>query len=139
MGLAVIVLVGALATGSNHVKSIGEGFQLASVPEPTTPAPSPDVAAAETLPAPDPEPEPDEPSPFKAAPPSDVTEVDPVVEPEPAPVEPTSEPPVEAEVALEATSPVRIATGQELGGRIVSVKSENVSLEWSPESPPESD
>ena len=31
-------------------------------------------------------------------------------------------------------SPVRLATGQELGGRIVSVKSENVSLEWSSDS-----
>ena len=35
---------------------------------------------------------------------------------------------VEAEASIE---PLRLATGQELGGRIVSVKSANISLEWS--------
>ena len=35
---------------------------------------------------------------------------------------------VEAEASVE---PLRLATGQELGGRIVSVKSANISLEWS--------
>ena len=36
MGLAVLVLVGALATGTSHLRSVGEGLQLASVPAPET-------------------------------------------------------------------------------------------------------
>jgi hypothetical protein len=50
--------------------------------------------------------------------------------PAPETAEPTRS--ASAEVAAEPVdSPRRLATGQELGGRIVSVKSENVSLEWS--------
>jgi hypothetical protein len=137
MALAVIVLVGALATGSSHVKSIGEGYQLASVPKTLpaaleTPVPAP-------VPAADPEPvavtdaQPEEPSPFKEKVPEPMTEV--AVE-EPAEVEPAAPMPTETmePASTEADSPARLATGQELGGRIVSVKSENVSLEWSSDS-----
>ena len=52
--------------------------------------------------------------------PSEVT----LVEAQPADVEPV-EPQPENEPL------VRLATGQELGGRILSVQSENVSLQWS--------
>jgi len=44
MGLAVIVLVGALATGGSWVRSVGEGYQLASLPA--------EAPAAEAAPAP---------------------------------------------------------------------------------------
>jgi len=130
MGLAVLVLVGALATGNSHLKSVGEGMQLASAspPEMTPPAPEPPAAEG--------------PSPF--APPAAA-----IPAPAPAPVdqaEPETREPTDASAATpagegtataaatpesEPESPVRLATGQELGGRIVSVKSENVSLEWS--------
>jgi hypothetical protein len=56
---------------------------------------------------------------------AEVTEVE-----EPAIVEPAEEAPAPQAVI----APVRLATGEELGGRIVSIKSENVSLEWSSES-----
>ncbi len=147
MGLAVLVLVGALATGGSYVRSLGEGYQLASLPAESGEAPppaasespfvdsshpsapesgavsgEPDVAASAPAPAEVPVPET-----------SAVTAPEPAVEIEmetPAPEAPAAEPvPAQPQV-----SPVRIATGQELGGRIVSVKSENVSLEWSSDS-----
>jgi len=131
MGLAVLVLVGALATGNSHLKSVGEGMQLASAAPPEMAPPAPEPPAAEG------------PSPFA---------VPAAVSPAPAPVDQaeteTSEPadasaatpaaegtpPAVATSESEPESPVRLATGQELGGRIVSVKSENVSLEWSSDS-----
>jgi hypothetical protein len=145
MGLAVVVLVGALVTGGSYLRSVGEGYQLASLPadaptedSPFVDEPAPAPAAAATAPE----------VPMAAMP---------AVAPETAPAaaetlgEPSAEvaseaaeppaPPVTADApaarpaepaAVEsAESPVRLATGAELGGRIVSVKSENVSLEWS--------
>ncbi|TNF85010.1 MAG: hypothetical protein EP301_10260 [Gammaproteobacteria bacterium] len=145
MGLAVLVLVGALATGSNYLKSVTEGYQLASLPA-EAPAAETSFAEAdapgEAEAAPDPEPAITVDMP--AAAPEAVT----ADAPEPEVSAPDAAPPapVEAPIAAEATvpseettaseseaSPVRIATGAELGGRIVSVKSENVSLEWSSE------
>ena len=129
MGLAVLVLVGTLATGSSHVKSIGEGYQLASAPRvapepPAAPAPEPLLEPADSVTegvaA-------SEPSPFRdpiVEVPAETTAEAPVASPGEAPVADTPELP-------EVESPPRLATGQELGGRIVSVKSENVSLEWS--------
>ena len=149
MGLAVVVLVGALATGGSYLKSVGEGYQLASLPteapaeaSPFAAEPGPEDAeapAALEAPAAD---SPAAESPAVAPEAASVPET--VVEPPAEVVTETAEPPaapVPAEVPAAgpaeapatdmAESPVRLATGAELGGRIVSVKSENVSLEWS--------
>lgn len=94
-----------------------------------------------SVPAVDPEPvaadlemEPEEPSPFREPEPEPME----VAAEEPAAVEPTTPVPTaettDTATSTDVDSPSRIATGQELGGRIVSVKSENVSLEWSSDS-----
>jgi len=142
MALAVVILVGALATGSSYVRSIGEGYQLASNADREIPA-TPVVPVVPEVPAVAPEPvaavEP-APTPIREPAPDVVSE--PVVEPAPvvtavvaavgvAGAAPEIE---EIEEITEAESSARLATGQELGGRIVSVKSENVSLEWSSDS-----
>lgn len=139
MGLAVAVLAGALATGSSHLKSLGEGYRLASTPAPMPPpedaipidaAPTP---AAQELAEPAPFTAP--PAPHAAAtleptpPPEDETSADDGIVPDA-----TTGGPAPIEVVAEVVAPVRIATGQELGGRIVSIKSENVTLEWSNDS-----
>ena len=135
MGLACAVLVAALITGASQVNRISEGYQLASVEPvvPQLPEPAAEPMAAE---APLPVGQGADPSPFvdEAAPidesaaegraeqavPSEAT----LVEAPPADLEPV-EPQPESEPL------VRLVTGQELGGRIVSVQSENVSLQWS--------
>lgn len=153
MGLAVVVLVGALVTGGSYLRSVGEGYQMASLPAQAPAADSPfaeepapamaDVAIAPAAPAAESPPVAAE----AAAMLAEETAIEPMVE---VPAEqpfaaknpitaPASE--LDADVplmgptelaALEADdSPARLATGAELGGRIVSVKSENVSLEWS--------
>lgn len=144
MGLAVLILGGALATGASH-----EGYQLATLPEPAATATAPeavpassvsqtapvgvDPAAAASVPAPA------EPSPYRTAPTDGaVTASEPVAQDVDASTaeEPVAETVDDAPVGVvaEVSSPERIATGQELGGRIVSIKSENVSLEWSNDS-----
>ncbi len=148
MGLAVVVLVGALATGGSYLRSVGEGYQLASLPADAPAADSPFAdersdAPAEAPAAPEAPAElaeaPSEPMPA-AAPEADVAAtVDaPAAAAEvevPAPAAEPMEATVPEATDLQATeSPVRLATGAELGGRIVSVKSENVSLEWSSDS-----
>ena len=140
MGLAVLVLVGALATGSSHLRSVGEGMQLASAPPvDTTPPPvpvAPDTApfAVPDAPAPaSPDPVPEaapEPPPEASADAADAMDA---VE-EPATAEQATPPELAQPSEAPAETVPRLATGQELGGRIVSVKSENVSLEWSSES-----
>lgn len=147
MGLAVLVLVGALATGGSYLKSVGEGYQLASLPTEQVADDSPFVAADATEDAAEPAtaalPEPvaaDTPAtaPVAAQPPP---------APESVPEVPAADSPVIADTAdddaaaeqVDASSSDesrvrRLATGAELGGRIVSVKSENVSLEWSADS-----
>lgn len=146
MALSVLVLAGALITGASHMKSIGEGYQLASANadagvEDDFPAERAVTAASEgdigstaggeetdspfRDPAPAPETVPGDASKTAEDEPPAVAEL--LVEAAPAQV---TEPALAAEVA----TPVRLATGQELGGRIVSVKSENVSLEWSTDS-----
>lgn len=159
MGLAVVVLIGALATGTSHVQSITEGYQLASIPArdsaPTEPetteqivdSPFVETPVAEALDVETPDagvpvaevPVADERAPAsggvaEAPLTTDVAAAEPVTT-----LIATDETAVITGVASEvAASPVRrLASGQELGGRIVSVKSENVSLEWSP--PPKSD
>ena len=145
MGLAVLVLVGALATGGSYLRSVGEGYQLASLPAEAPAAESPFAepdAPGEAEAAPDVEPAiaADVPAAAPEAATADALEPE-VSAPDAAPPAPVDAPvaaeaavPDEETTASDAeTSPVRIATGAELGGRIVSVKSENVSLEWSSE------
>jgi uncharacterized membrane protein len=129
----VIVLVGALATGGSWVRSVGEGYQLASLP-----AEAPAAEAAPALKAKSPLVEPVEvaeiplPAPVESATESPAAPVDvDLAESAPEPAEDVPAPAAEPDAVA---SPVRLATGQELGGRIVSVKSENVSLEWSSDS-----
>jgi hypothetical protein len=148
MGLAVVVLVGALATGGSYLRSVGEGYQLASLPaeaasedSPFVEEPVPAAAAAPEAPE-----APAAASPAvapEAASAAAETAVEPSAEvaaeaaEPPAPSVTADAPaasPVEPAAAESAESPVRLATGAELGGRIVSVKSENVSLEWSTDS-----
>ena len=138
MGLSVAVLIGALVTAGSHMRSVTESYQVATA-APSEPAPvSEPAAAAERSPFAETAPMPAEaPAPVAtpataepAAPPAEVvaevTEME-----EPAMAEETA---AEEEMPEAVIAPVRIATGQELGGRIVSIKSENVSLEWSEES-----
>ena len=158
MGLAVVVLVGALATGGSYLRSVGEGYQLASLPadeltqespfvdatvtgqagtQTEAPAPEPATTVAATAgeqTAADAEAIVDAPA-SQAIEPSvpAATSTAAVAEPAVAPTaesEPTETAPAPS-MADAQESPVRLATGAELGGRIVSVKSENVSLEWS--------
>ncbi len=139
MGLSFVVLVGALATGGSHLRQVGEGVQLATLEQPVAPAQTPAPAEPATVPEPS---APAETAPLATAPdatesaaaepvPADAPATAATAEPatEPAMAEVTSEAPAAAEEEV-----VRLATGQELGGRIVSVKSENVSLEWSSDS-----
>ena len=159
MAMACLVLLGALVTGNSHVKSISEGMQMASAPL-TPEAPEPVLLMTPESMTPEPVPQPlavsadfDSPLPAEeAAPPAG--EAVPAA-PGPAPHSPTdtdataATAPVPLPVrddelndttpssttAESSDVPARIATGQELGGRIVSVKSETLSLEWSRESP----
>ena len=145
MGLSVVVLVGALATGGGYLRSIGEGYQLASLTSESSVVEGP--AAADRAPSLAGTAEPSGPAALPTDQPSPAVESAPVAElPEPPAVpmaEPVTVPVSEAPPSIaeaeppqaeSAESPRRLATGQELGGRIVSVKSENVSLEWSSDS-----
>lgn len=133
MGLAVLVLVGALATGNSYLRSVGEGLQLASAPEPEAP-PLPEASPAVTVDAEAPAPAAPQ-RPETAAAPEDAPAPAPHAEPAApeAPPDDATATAIAAQPTTEAgpASPARLATGQELGGRIVSVKSANVSLEWS--------
>lgn len=178
MGLAVLVLVGALVTGGSHLRSVGEGYQLASLPADAAgqnppyadadsvsesdlrenaqnnsqadarhsdPAIAADPVAAtdELTPVADEASVADESSVADEAPAADIT---PAADKRPVAVEsameaiqPVNEAATDAVVPEPEESPVRLATGAELGGRIVSVKSENVSLEWSSNPDPSGD
>ncbi|MCZ6458236.1 MAG: hypothetical protein O6766_02635 [Gammaproteobacteria bacterium] len=159
LGLACVVLVSALITGGGHVRSVSEGIQLARLPEAPAASVEPAAAvAATTLPAAAEIPWADG-QPASAAAGSSaaagarvaadaravaepLAESDDAVELAEAPaevVEATAsnteagvDQTLDIDTADEATeNSLPLATGQELGGRIVSVKSANVSLEWS--------
>jgi hypothetical protein len=143
MALSCVVLLGALLTGTSHVRSVSESYQLASTQTaaPSLPLPASDplpveqVTSVEAPAAPDTigvGGEAEEPSPFVEPSPTPPTG-EPAAEVAAAEdiVPPTLEVPMPETAAEPVDSPRRLATGQELGGRIVSVKSENVSLEWS--------
>jgi hypothetical protein len=139
MGVACAVLFGALFTTGSHVEKLGASYQVAAV-TPAAEAPAaaqPAEASAEVA---------DEPAPaVSQAPVADAPEVSaapapsvPVAEMAEAPVvleeavAVTPEPAPEAEEAVDEAAPT-ILSSEELGGRIMSVRSENVTLEWSRE------
>jgi len=131
MGVACAVLFAALLSGGSHVRSIGKSYQLATtsapvpVAEPALPAPAPallepgiapqsaGVAASAAAG--------DE---AKSAPSSDAQE---------QPAAPAATKPIVIDADAEVLS------SQELGGRIVSIKSEAITLEWSPRRQRDSD
>ncbi len=144
MALACVVLLGVLFTGTSHVRSVSEGYQLASARPQETDLPAPAVdslKAVDALKAVDSlkavGPRNAEPTVVPATAAAPGAEPSPFREPASAADGATSEPadaePVVAALGSAAApeAPQRLATGQELGGRIVAVKSENVSLEWS--------
>ena len=152
LGLACVVLVSALVTGGGHVRSVSEGIQLASLPEAPAASVEPAAAMAATTPQTAPEIPWADGQPASAAADSRVAAdlralAEPLAESDavelaeaPAEVVEAAASDTEAGVdqALDidtADEPTEnslpLATGQELGGRIVSVKSANVSLEWS--------
>lgn len=138
LGLACAVLISALVTGGGHVRSVSEGIQLASAAKVAAPSVAPAAAGSNT--ATDSSAAPDSAAGDAAA---SSTAVVPQAESD---VEPAA-----ATVDLAATdaaasvaealgvaasgapqeASVPLATGQELGGRIVAIKSANVTLEWS--------
>ncbi len=143
MGIACAVLFGALFTTGSHVEKLGASYQVAAAspaadatPAAQPAAPAADVAAQVT----------DEPADIVSRAP--VEEAGEVAE-GPAPSEPIAEPAAEPVVLEEAvaTAPApaapaeevieepgaTILSSEELGGRIMSVRSENVTLEWSRE------
>ncbi|NIP14756.1 MAG: hypothetical protein GWM88_08505 [Pseudomonadales bacterium] len=136
MGLACAVLFGALFTTGSHVEKLGASYQVAAVSpaadatgagipaEPAIEVPAePAEAAAEAPAVQAPEaaatPVPSEPMPEPAEAP--VLEEAVAVAPEPAP---------ETDEEVDQPAPT-ILSSEELGGRIMSVRSENVTLEWS--------
>ncbi len=140
LGLACAMLVSALLTGGGHVRSVSEGMQLASIPEAAVPgvesATAVTTAAATAQDAAD--------TPWangqsvSAA--ADATEPNPAADTlvETDSAEPSVDVLEEAAAELDVTAAAEpaadslpLATGQELGGRIVSIKSAQVSLEWS--------
>jgi hypothetical protein len=139
MGVACAVLFGALFTTGSHVEKLGASYQVAAV-TPAAEAPAaaqPAEAAVEVA---------DEPAQaVSEAPIADASEVsaapapsEPAAEPADAPVvleeavAVAPEPAPEAVEAVDEPAPT-ILSSEELGGRIMSVRSENVTLEWSRE------
>ncbi|MEZ5559497.1 MAG: hypothetical protein R3E86_13260 [Pseudomonadales bacterium] len=161
MGIACALLVAALFTTNSHVRSLSESYQVASA----TPAATaegatqshPAAAASQTTA--------NDQTAASARPAADVTSnsaADGAAEPlaaadqtaaaaatestaaaEVAPQQlagqplaaPTADSAAAAVSADQPTTPAAIASSQELGGRIVSVRSKNVSLEWSKPQP----
>ena len=130
MAMAVVVLIGALATGSRHVRSVGESYRLAA---------STMTPAAEVGPTAEPVPIVDrlvEASPFEepvavVSPVMEVADEEGTIATESAGTAGLTAPDA---TNTERDTPLQLATGEELGGRILSVKSDKVSLEWSSDS-----
>ena len=161
MGIACAVLIASLATGGSHMRSVGASYQLAggaSGPEAggellgaDAPEMSADVEAAD----------PSQAAPFQdgqtdaASSSAEISaELSPKsgkaitrpggsdgrvetsaiasTQPETVGVE-TPDASLEPDPAEDSASEVTLASSRELGGRIVSIKSESVTLEWSKE------
>lgn len=159
LGIACVVLFGALLTGGSHVRTVGESIQLASsrtaetnstesadrlaqiegaaiasaTADPGIADIAPSAASGSTTA-----------SMHTAGSQNAAAPVQPATDTPPLPVESATEAPAEADREADAdvaaanraagieASQERLPTAQELGGRIVSVKSGNLSLEWSP-------
>ena len=123
MGIACAVLVAVFATGGHHVQSVSSSLQTA-----TNPAPPPEAEATAGSPQhvqaqPDPQP-PAEADEQIADAAGDVTAAQDLAEVD-----------GEAAAAIEAQPQANDILGaRDLGGRIVSVKSADVTLEWTPPS-----
>jgi len=122
MGVACAVLFAALLTGGSHVRNVGKSYQLAtaSVPEPVV-----EPAASAPVPA--------LPEPITAPQPASVVAsaaADDEAKSAPAPEAHEQQAAPKATNAIDADS--EVLSSQELGGRIVSIKSEAITLEWSP-------
>jgi hypothetical protein len=152
MGIACVVLIASLATGGSHMRSVGASYQLAGAASGSEANGEPVVEVTPIAPEEVATPDPSEPSPFldtrmDAAPttaelspqPADATlqtdsgeeqaEPSAMVSTEPEAAEPSAAPsPTE-----DSASEIALASSRELGGRIVSIKSENLTLEWSNE------
>ncbi|MEZ5551826.1 MAG: hypothetical protein R3E82_13110 [Pseudomonadales bacterium] len=161
LGIACVVLFGALLTGGSHLRTVGESIQLASsrshsddagatdaaarlaqieraamasaaadhgTADISPVATSPGAAAAKTVAA----------SEGAGEKPASATDTPPQLDESAAAVPAAADTVAEADVAnadrpdTNTASRERLPTAQELGGRIVSVKSDNISLEWSP-------
>jgi hypothetical protein len=137
MGIACAVLFGALITGGSHVKNVGESFQLATASDRNDPAvtlPEPEMLDVTTL------------VPEALDESADATVVGTPAKEVGTPTKESaaaSTPPTDLEMAVDnivvatAPSPVipdvsELLSSHELGGRIVSVKSDAITLEWSP-------
>ena len=128
MGIACTVLFGALFTGASHLRNVGESYQLATA----SPAVSPVAVEVEV----------DQPTaaqPPQSADPILVTEEmteEMTEETIAAAIEEPADDAASQQAAAESGPALQTApdllSSQELGGRIVRVKSGSVLLEWSP-------
>lgn len=157
MGIACIVLIASLATGGSHMRSVGASYQLAGG------EPSPEAGDEQmgedlsTLSEGDETADPSTASPFRDAQtaaattsaelsgePADAAagldksegqaEPSAIVSTEPETTD--SERPdasIDPSLTQDSASEVALASSRELGGRIVSIKSETLTLEWSKE------
>ncbi len=138
---ATVVLLGALLTAERHLQSVNASLIAAASPPPSPPsltsrtAPTSPAPVTASAAAPDSAPRLPHPAPL----------VPQAVADNPAPAEPAGPairttdaaplqaPPEQPEDDERVPRLMPLASGQELGGRITSIRSENVTLEWSPE------
>jgi hypothetical protein len=138
LGLSALILIGALATGAGYVRNLGTGMQMASTPV-AEPVAIPERPLASPVPVvagvPDEATEDPAESPFLDRVATVVPVVETAVSARPTePAGPAEESMVDIETAETEDPALPLATGEELGGRIVSVKSDTISLEWSSDS-----
>jgi hypothetical protein len=141
--LAVVLVAGVLVTGGSYLRSMGDSVRIAqSTPPPPAEAPAPPTAApvpvAAGTPVDAPEDDeamdaPDTTVPAAVVAGSRVATVTPVQTAPPAAADMATAADATAESDEQPQSAPRLATAAELGGRITSIRSENVSIEWSTE------
>lgn len=133
LGLAVVILVGVLVTSASHVRSIGDSARLAQAqaPEPVTAPLPPRATRVAVLPGTPVDPDTsDGIVPPSIEPVNRVASVAPVAN-EPTTGRATTPAPADSEPDAPPASAPRLATVEELGGRVMSIRSEGVSIEWS--------
>ncbi|MCZ6890257.1 MAG: hypothetical protein O7H39_17350 [Gammaproteobacteria bacterium] len=140
MGVGCTVLIIMLVTGGNHLRTAGEAYRAAGPVNTSDASDASDTPADQTptlatmsmqTTVSEPEPIAVESDPF-VAPAQPQQAEDPVSEPEDVAVSNDETAVVELDPpVIEPTVEVEFASSRELGGRIVQVKSENATLEWS--------